>query len=371
MEHGDDDDVGPSWEPSEERWRQDDRDTQAAEADERAASEDRRAHTEASPREDSQIRPDRTMSRSPDVDPDELPARKQRRIALHTKRPWPSVCEARQMRRSTSVGSATQYYRVPYPHEGKNAFPSRIENKVFPQRNGMPDVWNEDGILNDAYVWGMIKAAPDHVLEDWGHEDCVTSFRKFRPKSRPAAIFRWLPTNVQERITEDETGWTSFEKFAAAMTLSEKQRKRRCTALDHTTGVWRQMMHGNMGETKCRFEGTWFVEDLIQLGIDPKLLKTRNCVDLPIITEATPVGIRAHSGTQFKQSLKSSNVTPPPLNSLELAFHKVVRDGHGVMESIYKNGLYPNANQRDGSFMTACLPHTTCFISAINDTEKM
>ena len=135
------------------------------------------------------------------------------------------------------MGNATQYYRILHPHEGPNAFPSRINNKIFPQRNGMPKVWNDDGVLSDDYVWGMIKAAPEQVIEDWGHEDCVTSFKKLGNKSLPSALLRWHPTNVEQRITEDETGWTSFEDFAASMKLSEKNWKRRCTALNHPTSI--------------------------------------------------------------------------------------------------------------------------------------
>ena len=63
-------------------------------------------------------------------------------------------------------------------------------------------------------------------------------------------------------------------------------------------------MHDQSAKDKCRFEGIWLIEDLLQLGVPIELLKTKACVELPTVMEATPVGIRAHSGAEFKQNLK-------------------------------------------------------------------
>ena len=81
----------------------------------------------------------------------------------------------------------------------------------------MPDIFDAMGNLNDAYVWAMVVAPPEQVLEDWDHNCTVNHWRQFGPKSRPSGLLRWIPTRVQDRITADETGWTSFEDFAAAM----------------------------------------------------------------------------------------------------------------------------------------------------------
>ena len=158
------------------------------------------------------------------------------------------------------------------------------------------------------YVWGMVVAPAEEVLEHWGHLKTANKWRQFGPRTRPAGILRWLPRRLQERITADITGWTSMEDFAGAMRMGVPFKKQ-CRALNHPTGVWREMMHDQSPEDGCRFEGIWLKEDLIQLGIPAEILNTKSCIDLPIVMEATPVGIRAHSGTEFEQDLESSNVT--------------------------------------------------------------
>ena len=52
-------------------------------------------------------------------------------------------------------------------------------------------------------------------------------------------------------------------------------------------------------EDKTRMEAIRYKEDLKQLGIEERLLDTETCVRLPIVIEATPVGIRAVGGTEL------------------------------------------------------------------------
>lgn len=120
-----------------------------------------------------------------------------------------------------------------------------------------------------------------------------------------------------------------------------------------------------------RFESIWLKEDLLQLEIEDRLSETETFINLPPITEATPVGIRAISGTEFGQDLISTNVTWIPEFTAIFMFHKVVRFGAESLASIFRNGLYPNCNRRHESFMFGGVPFPNSWIRAVKDPGKL
>ena len=72
--------------------------------------------------------------------------------------------------------------------------------------------------------------------------------------------------------------------------------------------------------------------------------------------EATPVGIRAAYGTEFRTALIDSNVTLIPMDTLVLIFHKVVRFGKGSVAQIRVDGVWPTCNGRHEIFFSTALP---------------
>ena len=102
----------------------------------------------------------------------------------------------------------------------------RIHTKgKFPQRHNMPDVFDADGSLNKAYVWGKIVAPTQQVLDDWGHTCTINESQRFGPRSRPAKFLRWIPKRAYDRIIANKPGWTYWEDLAAAMFFAEPPKK--------------------------------------------------------------------------------------------------------------------------------------------------
>ena len=178
--------------------------------------------------------------------------------------------------------------------------PSRVDNKTLPQRLGLPKVFNQNGSISKHYVWGMVTAPSKDVLQHRKHEPTARGNRfQFAKKNRPSAILRWLPKRHYERITANRTGWTHWEDFAVALSLPIPVKKR-CSTLMHPTTTWREMMVGMSEDNKTRFEGIWFKQDLLQIGIEEHMLDTETCAQLDPMMEVTPVGVRAICGTEFQ-----------------------------------------------------------------------
>ena len=92
-------------------------------------------------------------------------------------------------------------------------------------------------------------------------------------------------------------------------------------------------------EDKVWFEGTWYKDDLRQIGIEEERLNTSSCVEIPEMIEITPVGIRSAAGCEFPTEHITANVTPIPPGAVRLLSHKVVRFGKRALAPIQQHGL--------------------------------